>query len=81
MLEPHLRRVGSHLQGHPYQPKTPGVDASTGEVPGEAVEAAVTVTVHGRTAADMFRGSADWDRIAAIKPYLRAELLVIDSCC
>jgi transketolase len=22
--------VGSHLQGHPYQPKTPGVDASTG---------------------------------------------------
>jgi transketolase len=25
-----FRRVGSHLQGHPYQPKTPGVDASTG---------------------------------------------------
>jgi transketolase len=25
-----FRCVGSHLQGHPYQPKTPGVDASTG---------------------------------------------------
>ncbi|MGH7957641.1 MAG: transketolase [Opitutaceae bacterium] len=25
-----FRRAGSHLQGHPYQPKTPGVDASTG---------------------------------------------------
>ena len=25
-----FRRVGSHLQGHPYHPKTPGVDASTG---------------------------------------------------
>ncbi len=31
---------------------------------------AAALTVHGRTAADMFRGSADWDRIAAIKPYL-----------
>lgn len=25
-----FRRPGSHLQGHPYQPKTKGVDASTG---------------------------------------------------
>lgn len=25
-----FRRPGSNLQGHPYQPKTPGVDASTG---------------------------------------------------
>ena len=25
-----FRKIGSHLQGHPYQPKTPGVDASTG---------------------------------------------------
>jgi tRNA-dihydrouridine synthase B len=32
---------------------------------------AAALTVHGRTAADMFRGSADWDRIAAIKPYLK----------
>lgn len=31
---------------------------------------AAALTVHGRTAADMFRGSADWDNIAAIKPYL-----------
>ncbi len=26
----HFRRPGSHLQGHPYAPKTPGVDVSTG---------------------------------------------------
>ena len=25
-----FRRPGSHLQGHPYEPKTPGVEASTG---------------------------------------------------
>ena len=25
-----FRRPGSHLQGHPYQPKTAGIDASTG---------------------------------------------------
>ena len=25
-----FRRPGSHLQGHPYSPKTPGVDVSTG---------------------------------------------------
>lgn len=25
-----FRRIGSHLQGHPYQPKTPGVEVSTG---------------------------------------------------
>jgi len=37
---------------------------------------AAALTVHGRTAADMFRGAADWDRIAAIKPYLRKIPLV-----
>jgi tRNA-dihydrouridine synthase B len=31
---------------------------------------AAALTVHGRTAADMFRGNADWDRIASIKPHL-----------
>jgi transketolase len=25
-----FRRPGSHLQGHPFQPKTPGIEASTG---------------------------------------------------
>ena len=34
---------------------------------------AAALTVHGRTAADMFSGSADWDRIAAIKPHLQAD--------
>jgi tRNA-dihydrouridine synthase B len=31
---------------------------------------AAALTVHGRTAADMFRGSAEWEQIAAIKPHL-----------
>ena len=34
------------------------------------------LTVHGRTAADFFKGSADWDRIAAIKPHLRRIPLI-----
>jgi tRNA-dihydrouridine synthase B len=37
---------------------------------------AAALTVHGRTAADFFKGSADWDRIAEIKPYLRRIPLV-----
>src|SRR5262249_24979404 len=37
---------------------------------------AAALTVHGRTAADMFSGTADWDRIAAIKPYLRRIPLI-----
>ena len=32
---------------------------------------ASALTVHGRTAADYFTGSADWDRISEIKPYLK----------
>lgn len=38
----------------------------------QAVEGAggAALTVHGRTAQDMFRGSADWDLIARIKPHL-----------
>jgi tRNA-dihydrouridine synthase B len=37
---------------------------------------AAALTVHGRTAADMFRGSADWNRIAAIKPHLQRIPLI-----
>jgi tRNA-dihydrouridine synthase B len=37
---------------------------------------AAALTVHGRTAADMFRGSADWDRISAIKPHLQRIPLI-----
>ena len=33
-------------------------------------------TVHGRTAADLFRGRADWEEIARIKPHLRRIPLV-----
>lgn len=32
---------------------------------------AAALTVHGRTAQDMFRGHADWDRIGEIKNHLR----------
>lgn len=32
---------------------------------------AAALTVHGRTAQDMFRGVADWDRISEIKSHLR----------
>ncbi len=34
------------------------------------------LTVHGRTAQDFFKGSADWDRIAEIKPFLRRIPLI-----
>ncbi len=34
------------------------------------------LTVHGRTAADMFRGRADWDQIAKIKPHLKRIPLI-----
>ncbi len=37
---------------------------------------AAALTVHGRTAQDFFKGRADWDRIAEIKPYLRRIPLI-----
>jgi len=37
---------------------------------------AAALTVHGRTAADMFRGTADWDHIRAIKPHLKKIPLI-----
>jgi len=44
----------------------------------QAIEAAgaAAVTVHGRTAQDLFRGTADWEKIAAIKPHLRRIPLI-----
>lgn len=44
----------------------------------QVVEAAgaAALTVHGRTAADFFSGSADWDRIAEIKPHLKRIPLI-----
>ncbi|MEM7783233.1 MAG: tRNA dihydrouridine synthase DusB [Planctomycetota bacterium] len=37
---------------------------------------AAALTVHGRTAQDMFRGKSDWDRISEIKPYLKKIPLI-----
>ena len=37
---------------------------------------AAALTVHGRTAQDMFRGSADWELISQIKPYLKKIPLI-----
>jgi tRNA-dihydrouridine synthase B len=44
----------------------------------QAVEGAgaAALTVHGRTAADMFRGCADWERISALKPHLKSIPLI-----
>jgi nifR3 family TIM-barrel protein len=44
----------------------------------QAVEGAggAALTVHGRTAQDMFRGTADWERIARIKGHLQRIPLV-----
>ena len=32
---------------------------------------AAALTVHGRTAADFFKGTADWEKISEIRPYLK----------
>jgi tRNA-dihydrouridine synthase B len=37
---------------------------------------AAALTVHGRTAQDFFKGNADWDRIASIKPCLKRMPLI-----
>lgn len=37
---------------------------------------AAALTLHGRTAADMFRGSADWDLISQVKPFLKRIPLI-----
>ena len=44
----------------------------------QVVESAggAALTVHGRTAQDFFKGQADWDRIAEIKPHLRRIPLI-----
>ncbi len=37
---------------------------------------AAALTVHGRTAQDFFKGHADWQKIAAIKPHLKRMPLI-----
>jgi tRNA-dihydrouridine synthase B len=50
----------------------PSDDRLTASDVAQAVEGAggAALTVHGRTAAQKFRGEADWGRIAEIKPFL-----------
>ncbi len=64
----------------PVRPNPLWVDhdaVNAGDV-AQAVEDAggAALTVHGRTVQDMFRGRADWDAIARIKPYLRKIPLI-----
>lgn len=56
----------------------PAPDAINAIEVARAIEEAggAAVTVHGRTARQMFRGRADWDRIAQIKPHLRRIPLI-----
>lgn len=42
-----FRRPGSHLQGHPYQPKTPGIEASTGTL-GLGISTAAGMALAGK---------------------------------
>jgi tRNA-dihydrouridine synthase B len=44
----------------------------------QAVESAgaAGITIHGRTAADLYRGQADWEEIAKVKPKLRSIPLI-----
>ena len=37
---------------------------------------AAGITIHGRTAADMYRGEADWEEIAKVKPKLQSIPLI-----
>jgi len=53
-------------------------DCMTGKDVAHVIEdsGAAALTVHGRVAADFFKGNADWDRIAEIKTVLRAMPLI-----
>jgi tRNA-dihydrouridine synthase B len=53
-------------------------DAITAIDVAQAVEGAggAALTVHGRTAQDLYRGHADWDYIAQIKPHLQRIPLI-----
>jgi tRNA-dihydrouridine synthase B len=44
----------------------------------QAIESAggAALTVHGRTAQDMYHGTANWDEIARVKPYLKRIPLI-----
>ena len=49
-----LRKLGSHLQGHPDKKGTPGVDMSTGSL-GQGISAAVGMTLSAKLSNDNYR--------------------------
>ena len=54
------------------------LDAITASEVAQVIEqaGAAALTVHGRTAQEFFRGQADWERIAEIKPHLKRIPLI-----
>ncbi len=76
-----VARVVMACRGVPVTAKIrlgPSADFITAVDVAQAVEEAggAAVTVHGRTTDQMFRGRADWDQIARIKPHLRRIPLI-----
>lgn len=49
-----LRKMGSHLQGHPNMHKTPGIDMSTGSL-GQGISAACGMALAGKTDGSPYR--------------------------
>ena len=49
-----LRKIGSHLQGHPCMQHTPGIDMSSGSL-GQGISAAVGMALSAKMSGDSFR--------------------------
>lgn len=76
-----VERVAAACRPTPVTAKIrlgPSRDAITAIDVAQAVEGAggAALTIHGRTAADMYRGTADWEQIAAVKPHLKRIPLI-----
>ena len=49
-----LRKIGSHLQGHPCMQHTPGIDMSSGSL-GQGISAAVGMALSAKISGDSYR--------------------------
>ena len=49
-----LRKIGSHLQGHPCMQHTPGIDMSSGSL-GQGISAAVGMALYAKISGDSYR--------------------------